>query len=216
MSIITTATATATTITATKIRTLYRDFLHILRHSHPTTSTTNASTPPWQQQLRSEFRKPLLVNDHDDTASSSSSAATTITTSSSTNHNNNNAIEERMRYGTSRLAFLRMNAIHYRPREAPSLVMDTTTSAEGTISSSTSTSATIPSKQRFLYKNGQRYDISNPNRNNNMTSSTKRNDKGYIISPYDGKNLDPESVTRHRKNLRRAGFMNNAHAKGIF
>jgi hypothetical protein len=211
MSIIT----TATTITAMKIRTLYRDFLHILRHTHPTTSTTNASTPPWQQQLRSEFRKPLLMNDHDDTASSSS-AATTTTSTSNTNHNNS-SIEERMRYGTSRLAFLRMNAIHYRQREAPSLVMDTTTSAEGAISSSTTAiSATIPSKQRFLYKNGQRYDISNPNRNNNMTSSTKRNDKGYIISPYDGKNLDPESVTRHRKNLRRAGFMNNAHAKGIF
>lgn len=45
---------------------------------------------------------------------------------------------------------------------------------------------------------------------------TRRDDKGRVISNWDGKNLDPESVSRHYKNLRRAGFVNNLHAKGIF
>lgn len=33
---------------------------------------------------------------------------------------------------------------------------------------------------------------------------------------WDGKNLDPDSVSRHRYLLSRAGFQDNAHAKGIF
>mmetsp|Transcript_14516 Transcript_14516/g.18963 ORF Transcript_14516/g.18963 Transcript_14516/m.18963 type:complete len:143 (-) Transcript_14516:70-498(-) len=40
--------------------------------------------------------------------------------------------------------------------------------------------------------------------------------KGTIVSNWDGKNLDPCSVKRHNSQLRRAGFMNNSHAKGIF
>lgn len=37
-----------------------------------------------------------------------------------------------------------------------------------------------------------------------------------VHTNWDGKNLDPESVTRHRQQLKRAGFVNNTHAKGIF
>lgn len=37
-----------------------------------------------------------------------------------------------------------------------------------------------------------------------------------VHSNWDGKNLDPCSVKRHYAGLRRAGFVNNLHAKGIF
>lgn len=33
---------------------------------------------------------------------------------------------------------------------------------------------------------------------------------------WTGKNMDPDSVARHYHGLKRAGFQNNAHAKGIF
>ena len=35
-------------------------------------------------------------------------------------------------------------------------------------------------------------------------------------SNWDGKNMDPCSVKRHYGGLRRAGFRDNAHAKGMF
>ena len=47
-------------------------------------------------------------------------------------------------------------------------------------------------------------------------SGTKRDGSGRVVSNWDGKNLDPESVKRHNQQLRRAGFVNNAHAKGFF
>jgi hypothetical protein len=60
---------------------------------------------------------------------------------------------------------------------------------------------------RWVYKDGA--PIQNVN-------GTWRDNKGRVVSPYDGNNLDPESVSKHFKNLRRAGFVNNAHAKGFF
>lgn len=35
-------------------------------------------------------------------------------------------------------------------------------------------------------------------------------------SNWDGGNMDPDSVSRHNRSLRRAGFRDNAHAKGFF
>ena len=35
-------------------------------------------------------------------------------------------------------------------------------------------------------------------------------------SNWDGANMDPDSVARHNRSLRRAGFRDNAHAKGFF
>ena len=40
--------------------------------------------------------------------------------------------------------------------------------------------------------------------------------KGRVVTNWHGKNLDPESVSRHKHTLKRAGFMNNRHAKGVF
>jgi len=60
---------------------------------------------------------------------------------------------------------------------------------------------------RWVYKDGQRLEHAN---------GTLRDDKGRVHSNWDGNNLDPECVSKHFKNLRRAGFVNNLHAKGIF
>jgi hypothetical protein len=39
---------------------------------------------------------------------------------------------------------------------------------------------------------------------------------GRVVSNWNGKNLDPDSVRLHNKQLKRAGFLSNAHAKGVF
>ena len=62
---------------------------------------------------------------------------------------------------------------------------------------------------RWIYKDGKRLHA-------DAESGTLRDGNGKVISNWDGKNLDPESVTRHRKSLHRAGFVNNQHAKGVF
>jgi len=36
------------------------------------------------------------------------------------------------------------------------------------------------------------------------------------MTNWDGKNMDPDSVSRHYRGLNRAGFVDNNHAKGIF
>lgn len=40
--------------------------------------------------------------------------------------------------------------------------------------------------------------------------------KGRVISNWDGKNLDPCSIKTHQGQLKRMGFANNLHAKGLF
>mmetsp|Transcript_88091 Transcript_88091/g.132012 ORF Transcript_88091/g.132012 Transcript_88091/m.132012 type:complete len:135 (-) Transcript_88091:66-470(-) len=60
---------------------------------------------------------------------------------------------------------------------------------------------------RWIYKDGKRVDVS---------EATVRDANGKVISNWDGRNLDPCSVKRHNHQLKRAGFANNAHAKGFF
>jgi len=45
---------------------------------------------------------------------------------------------------------------------------------------------------------------------------TTRDSSGRVVSNWDGKNLDPCSVKVHNAQLKRMGFVNNLHAKGIF
>ena len=47
-------------------------------------------------------------------------------------------------------------------------------------------------------------------------SLTRIDKNGRVVSNWDSKNLDPCAVKRHNAGLKRAGFVNNAHAKGIF
>jgi hypothetical protein len=59
----------------------------------------------------------------------------------------------------------------------------------------------------WVYKNGERLE---------QSEGTLRDSNGRVVSNWDGKNLDPDSLKRHNHQLKRAGFVNNAHAKGIF
>jgi len=61
---------------------------------------------------------------------------------------------------------------------------------------------------RWLYKDGER--IEGGQGSNSITGG------GRVHTNWDGSNLDPCSVKRHNQTLRRAGFKNNLHAKGIF
>ena len=59
----------------------------------------------------------------------------------------------------------------------------------------------------YVYKDGKLVDEG---------EATRRDANGRVVSNWDGKNLDPCSVKRHFTGLKRAGFVNNTHAKGIF
>jgi hypothetical protein len=59
---------------------------------------------------------------------------------------------------------------------------------------------------RWVYRDGKRVEGGGMTRDSN----------GKVISNWDGKNLDPENVQRHNYHLKKLGFRNNAHAKGIF
>ena len=59
---------------------------------------------------------------------------------------------------------------------------------------------------RWVYKNGE------PIEDGDTTSIVGRR----VINGFTGYNLDPCMVKRHNVSLKRAGFANNLHAKGIF
>lgn len=62
------------------------------------------------------------------------------------------------------------------------------------------------SHQRYVYKDGKAVE----------GSGESLRGSGQVHSNWDGNNLDPCSVKRHKQSLARAGFINNQHAKGIF
>jgi hypothetical protein len=167
-------------ITAAMVRSLYRDFLHILKvqqkQSKAMTTKSQSQRKDPLQQVRDEFRQPLL----NDTTGSTSS------------------IESRYQNGINRFSFLRMNTVQYKPR---------THNHTNSYNAGTETGT-----ERYIYKNGQRFALHSIQEDGTL----RNNQRGYVISPYDGKNLDPQSVTRHRQSLKRAGFINNLHAKGMF
>lgn len=104
-------------------------------------------------QLRSEFRKPLALNEE---------------------------LKDRLQHAESRLSFIRMTT-----------VKNNSTGKTG----------------KWIYRNGEKLEAVN---------GTLRDSSGRVVSNWSGNNLDPESVTTHRKQLRRMGFKGNAHAKGFF
>lgn len=60
---------------------------------------------------------------------------------------------------------------------------------------------------RWVYKSGGEKDA-----NGEATPRKRR----QVVSNFDGNNLDPCSVSRHNYQLKRMGFVNNLHAKGLF
>jgi len=73
-------------------------------------------------------------------------------------------------------------------------------------SNSSSSSSSSSGGGRWVYRNGRAVQGNAPVRDKN----------GRVISNWDGKNMDPDSVKQHNYQLKRMGFRNNAHAKGIF
>lgn len=59
---------------------------------------------------------------------------------------------------------------------------------------------------RWIYRNGQRIEDGE-----GTTMNGSR-----VVNGFTGHNLDPCMVKRHNATLKRAGFVNNLHAKGIF
>lgn len=105
----------------------------------------------------------------------------------------NETIEQRLQHAETRLSFLRMTTSKSKQRR-------------GDVSDATS-NGTSAGGGTWVYKDGQRLKID---------KGTLRDSKGRVVSNWDGKNLDPESVTTHKKQLKRMGFTNNYHAKGVF
>jgi hypothetical protein len=105
-------------------------------------------------------------------------------------------VDGRIKLAESKLSFWRMTTSNVKPRM--SVTNSTSTDSDG--------------RHKWIYKDGKRYEVGK----NDDGLATVRDGTGRIISSFDGKNLDPQSVTTHRKLLRRAGFVNNLHAKGIF
>lgn len=48
------------------------------------------------------------------------------------------------------------------------------------------------------------------------STTTQFQSGGRVVSNWDGNNLDPCAVNRHKGQLNRMGFVNNLHAKGLF
>lgn len=51
---------------------------------------------------------------------------------------------------------------------------------------------------------------------NNKEMNENQTNERKPISNWTGTNMDPDAVSRHYHGLKRAGFQNNSHAKGIF
>ena len=66
--------------------------------------------------------------------------------------------------------------------------------------------------------------IITPKRSKEQSGSTKiifgKDQSGVVtkkaVTNWHGGNMDPDSVSRHYNGLKRAGFYNNSHAKGLF
>lgn len=64
------------------------------------------------------------------------------------------------------------------------------------------------SSGRWVYRNGKRVE--------EEEASSSATGGQRVVSNFTGHNLDPCMVKRHSAGLKRAGFQNNLHAKGIF
>ncbi|VEU33342.1 unnamed protein product [Pseudo-nitzschia multistriata] len=100
------------------------------------------------------------------------------------------SVGDRLEEAESKRSFLKM----VTPRERPS-------------SSRRTEEGASPSRV-WVYRNGERLERDG--------ASRVRDKNGRVVSNWDGKNLDPDSVKQHNYQLKRMGFRNNAHAKGIF
>jgi hypothetical protein len=108
-------------------------------------------------------------------------------------------VELRLEQAHKRLSFLRISSVKVKRRGS------TSSQGQGQLTLGSGDGG----RQRWIYRNGERLEA-------DLATGTLRTASGRVVSSFDGTNLDPESVSRHKKSLRRAGFVNNTHAKGLF
>lgn len=68
--------------------------------------------------------------------------------------------------------------------------------------------------RKWIFTKDGKMEITNPNQDGNPTTTSRKT--GRVVSNWDGNNLDPCAVHRHKGQLKRMGFVNNLHAKGLF
>ncbi|MGK3740021.1 MAG: hypothetical protein ACI8RD_004155 [Bacillariaceae sp.] len=173
-------------INSSVVRQKYRSMCRLIKRL-PEESNNQES---YWSQIRTSFREPLGVNE--------------------------TALEDRIKKADDRLSFLKMitpKLDHIHPSSSSSNNSATEGGVQGdddnTTTATTNGGGGSFGGGRWVYKNGERIEISG-------SSSTVRDSKGRVISNWDGKNLDPDSVKQHNHQLKRMGYLNNSHAKGIF
>lgn len=114
----------------------------------------------------------------------------------------NESLDERLRKADERISFLKM----ITPKMEDSTCYSGCGNNVGDISSGGGGGG------RWIYRDGKSIEIT-------AASSDERHRESNgsrVISNWDGNNLDPDSVKRHKYQLNRMGFRSNLHAKGIF
>lgn len=186
------SSATTTTATAAAVRRVYRDMIHHLKHVQKKTVESSSSSSSSSSSLSKKQSSLPTIEQVRQAFRENVDAASSSERPS---------IEERLREAESRLAVWRMSSIHVPRRRRPS--------PQQQQASSSSSSSSI-----WIYKDGKRYAV------NDLAAAEATLRDGTashrVVSNWDGSNLDPTSVTRHNQQLKRLGFVNNLHAKGIF
>ena len=109
-------------------------------------------------------------------------------------------ISELIQEAGKKIAFLRI----VTPKD---MWTNNTTAAVGEAAAAAAQETTQSGVTRWVYRSSGEKDA---NGKPIMRKSSR------VVSNFDGKNLDPCNVNRHNAQLKRMGFANNLHAKGLF
>jgi len=115
-------------------------------------------------------------------------------------------IQDCLREAGEKIAYLRI--ITPKPRRNVNSPSSNSSSSSNNSENATNSTGT----KRFVYTKDGVVEVGA----DGNSGGTLRDSKGRVISNWDGKNMDPCSVKMHRQQLKRAGFQNNLHAKGLF
>lgn len=176
---------------AMTIRQKYRQLGRLVQRLQPESKREQS----WQE-LRDGFRRPLLQQQQQQQHEQKDKEAAVG------GGKEEELLEQRLKLADERISFLKMITPKRRSNSNNFSDDDDASTATGT------TTTTSFGGGKWIYKNGQRLE--------NINGTLRDQNERHVISNWDGKNMDPDSVKRHNHHLKRLGFRNNAHAKGIF
>jgi hypothetical protein len=173
------------------VRQAYREFVHLLKHQQKSSASQSTKQKSLSlRDVRQAFRQPLQEDKGE-------------------------TVESRLQQAESRLAFLRMTSTRMGQSKYQAGKSTAKSDSPNQLESSKDTTdENYTGRTLFVYKDGQRYEVGASTVDGEVT--LRDNAGGRVHTNWDGKNLDPDSVRRHKQQLKRAGFVNNLHAKGIF